>query len=43
MKVKLLSGKVINAKYEENKWMTKEVTTPYGVSLWRSIRVFGVN
>lgn len=32
-------GKVIEAKYEEeDRWMTKEVTTPYGVNLWRSIR-----
>ena len=30
----------IKAKYEENdNWMTKEVTTPYGVSLWKSIRI----
>ena len=28
---------VIKAKYdEEDNWMTKEVTTAYGVSLWRS-------
>lgn len=34
-----LWGKVIEAKYEEeDRWMTKEVTTPYGVNLWRSIR-----
>ncbi|WMV26185.1 hypothetical protein MTR67_019570 [Solanum verrucosum] len=32
--------RVIKAKYEENdNWMTKEVTTPYGVSLWKSIRI----
>ncbi|KAG5615003.1 hypothetical protein H5410_014827 [Solanum commersonii] len=36
----LLWGKVIKAKYEgENRWMTKEVISPYGVNLWRSIRV----
>ena len=30
---------VISAKYEgEDYWMTKTVTTPYGVSVWRSIR-----
>lgn len=30
--------KVINAQYgKEDKWMTKEVDTPYGVSFWRSI------
>ncbi|WMV48519.1 hypothetical protein MTR67_041904, partial [Solanum verrucosum] len=35
----LLWERVIEAKYiPEDKWMTKEVTTPYGVSLWRSIR-----
>jgi len=35
----LLWGRVIKAKYEqEDSWMTKEVNTPYGVSLWRSIR-----
>lgn len=35
----LLWGRVIKAKYEQvDSWMTKEVTTPYGVSLWRSIR-----
>lgn len=34
-----LWGSVIKAKYEESdSWMTKEVTTPYGVSLWKSIR-----
>lgn len=33
-------GKVIKAKYgEETKWMTKEILTPYGISLWRSIRI----
>ncbi|WMV25769.1 hypothetical protein MTR67_019154 [Solanum verrucosum] len=33
-------GKVIKAIYGvENKWMTNEVSTPYGVSLWRSIRI----
>ena len=33
-----LWGSVIKAKYEESdSWMTKEVTTPYGVSLWKSI------
>lgn len=32
--------KVIKIKYgEEDRWMTKEVNTPYGVSVWRSIRV----
>ncbi|KAG5577332.1 hypothetical protein H5410_057466 [Solanum commersonii] len=31
--------KVIKAKYEEeNRWMTTEVFSPYGVNLWRSIR-----
>ncbi|WMV13372.1 hypothetical protein MTR67_006757 [Solanum verrucosum] len=36
---KILWKRVISAKYEgEDMWMTKEVTTPYGVSLWRSIR-----
>ncbi|WMV28367.1 hypothetical protein MTR67_021752 [Solanum verrucosum] len=35
----MLWRKVIGAKYEEeDNWITKEVTTPYGVSLWRSIR-----
>lgn len=35
-----LQGKIIKAKYgEENKWMTKEVFTPYDASLWLSIRV----
>jgi len=35
----MLWKRVISAKYEgEDMWMTKEVTTPYGVSLWRSIR-----
>ncbi|KAF3658234.1 putative programmed cell death protein 5-like [Capsicum annuum] len=30
---------VISAKYEEeDNWMTKDITTPYGVCLWRSIR-----
>lgn len=30
---------VISATYEEEQnWMTKEITTRYGVSLWRSIR-----
>ncbi|KAG5576649.1 hypothetical protein H5410_056783 [Solanum commersonii] len=34
-----LWGTVIKAKYEESdNWMTKGVTTPYGVSLWKSIR-----
>ena len=32
-------GLVMKAKYEESdNWMTKEVITPYGVSLWESIR-----
>ncbi|KAG5582393.1 hypothetical protein H5410_053020 [Solanum commersonii] len=32
-------GSIIKAKYEESdSWMTKEVTTAYGVSLWKSIR-----
>ncbi|WMV37031.1 hypothetical protein MTR67_030416 [Solanum verrucosum] len=32
--------RVLKAKYEENdNWMIKEVTTPYGVSLWKSIRI----
>ncbi|WMV54524.1 hypothetical protein MTR67_047909 [Solanum verrucosum] len=31
---------VINAKYEEeDHWTMKEITTPYGASLWRSIRI----
>ncbi|WMV13963.1 hypothetical protein MTR67_007348 [Solanum verrucosum] len=35
----MLWRKVIGAKYEEeDNWITKEVTTPCGVSLWRSIR-----
>lgn len=35
-----LWGTVIKAKYEEkDNWMTKEVTSPYGVSLWKSIRM----
>lgn len=35
----MLWKRVISAKYDdEDMWMTKEVTTPYGVSLWRSIR-----
>lgn len=30
----------IKAKYkEEVRWMTKEINTPCGVSLWRSIRI----
>lgn len=34
-----LWGRVIRAKYEqEDNWMTKEVTTSFGVSLWKSIR-----
>ncbi|WMV19976.1 hypothetical protein MTR67_013361 [Solanum verrucosum] len=33
--------RVINKKYEElNKWVTKEVNTPYGISLWKSTRIF---
>ncbi|XP_015169282.1 uncharacterized protein [Solanum tuberosum] len=33
--------RVINNKYEElNKWVTKEVNTPYGISLWKSTRIF---
>lgn len=32
--------KAIKEKYElEDRWMTKEINTPYGVSLWRSIRI----
>lgn len=32
-------GSVIKERYEESdNWMTKEVTTPYCVSLWKSIR-----
>ncbi|KAG5617959.1 hypothetical protein H5410_017783 [Solanum commersonii] len=32
--------RVICTKYEdEDNWMTKVVTTPYGTGLWRSIRV----
>lgn len=32
--------KATKAKYgDEDKWMTNEVSTPYGVSLWRSIRI----
>ncbi|CAN4075679.1 unnamed protein product [Withania somnifera] len=35
-----LWGTVIKAKYEKSdSWMTKEVTTLYGVSLWKSIRL----
>ncbi|WMV38389.1 hypothetical protein MTR67_031774 [Solanum verrucosum] len=35
----MLWRKVIGAKYEEeDNWITKEVTTPYGASLWRSIK-----
>ncbi|KAF3635680.1 hypothetical protein FXO37_25862 [Capsicum annuum] len=35
----MLWRRAINAKYEEeDRWMTKEINTPYGVSLWRSIR-----
>ncbi|XP_075078119.1 uncharacterized protein LOC142164283 [Nicotiana tabacum] len=35
----LLWGNNIKAKYgQEDKWMTKEVTTPYRFSPWRSIR-----
>ncbi|CAN4098324.1 unnamed protein product [Withania somnifera] len=35
----LLRRKVIGAKYaEEDNWITKEVTTPYRISLLRSIR-----
>ena len=34
-----LQRNVINAKHEEeDHWMMKEITTPYGVGLWRSIR-----
>ena len=33
-----LWGSIKDPKYEESdSWMTKEVTTPYGVSLWKSI------
>ena len=33
----MLWGKVIDAKYEEEgRWITKEVTAPYVVNLWRS-------
>lgn len=36
-----LWGSVIKSKYEEeNCWVFKEITSPYGVSLWRSIRDF---
>ena len=35
----MLWKRVISAKYEgQDIWMAKEVTTPYGVSLWRLIR-----
>lgn len=35
----MLWERVIGAKYAvEDKWMTKKVTTPYGMSRWRSIR-----
>ncbi|WMV22162.1 hypothetical protein MTR67_015547 [Solanum verrucosum] len=35
----LMWKRVVGAKYEaEDSWMTKDVTSPYGVSLWRSIR-----
>lgn len=34
---------MIRAKYaKENNWITKKVTTPYGVSLWRSLRSGGM-
>lgn len=33
----LLWAEVIDARYED-RWMTKEVTAPYGVNLWRSTR-----
>jgi len=33
--------RVIKSKYEQlNTWVTKEVNTPYGISLWKSIRIF---
>ncbi|WMV13603.1 hypothetical protein MTR67_006988 [Solanum verrucosum] len=33
--------RVIKSKYEElNTWVTKEVNTPYDISLWKSIRIF---
>lgn len=36
-----LKCSVIKTKYEElDNWVSKEVTTPYGVSLWRSIRSY---
>ncbi|WMV14118.1 hypothetical protein MTR67_007503 [Solanum verrucosum] len=35
----LMWKRVVGAKYEaEDSWMTKNMTSPYGVSLWRSIR-----
>ncbi|KAF3676435.1 hypothetical protein FXO38_04290 [Capsicum annuum] len=39
MTIRLLRRNVIKAKYEEeDHWMTKEIATPYGVNVWRSIR-----
>ncbi|WMV32209.1 hypothetical protein MTR67_025594 [Solanum verrucosum] len=33
--------RVIKSKYEQlNTWVTKEVNTPYGISLWKSISIF---
>ncbi|WMV42191.1 hypothetical protein MTR67_035576 [Solanum verrucosum] len=33
--------RVIKSKYEQlNTWVTKEVNIPYGISLWKSIRIF---
>lgn len=33
---------MIQAKYEKiDNWKTKKVTFAYGISLWRSIRIFG--
>ena len=33
--------RVIKSKYEQmNTWVTKEVNSLYGISLWKSIRIF---
>ena len=33
--------RVIMSKYEQlNTWVTTEVNTPYGISLWKIIRIF---
>lgn len=36
-----LLDRVIKSKYKElDTWVTKEANTPYGISLWKSIRIF---